>query len=299
MGFFDTGGVPAAAFGDAFFGGLEKRRERDLEREKMAQEKAYRDQQQGMWDARTQLIMQQIEESKRRGQMEQQKMLMGQDRDSAYRRAVTGMFERPVSGDEFLGGGEGMPHQPTSADMFQTTAPWMTPANMTSLIGKQMEMEKPREVKPREVKEPQLTIVPGAGGKPVWGEKKIGTQVYEKPGKEKVPSIPYAIEKYDKSKKAKQKFKWNEVTGEHDIPIGDPEPVSKQEALAVERTYNIWAAARRKRGESVPDFDWFYEKVYKSPNAMAYIFGGGMPPGIDMPGGKQELKYNPTTGKFE
>ena len=147
MGFFDTGGVPAAAFGNAFFGGMERRQTRDLEREKMAQEKAYRDQQQGMWDARTQMIMQQIEESKRKGQMEQQKMLMGQEQQSGFRRAATGMFERPAPGDELLGGGEGMPHQPTGADMFQSMAPFMTPANMTSLIGKQMELEKPKELK--------------------------------------------------------------------------------------------------------------------------------------------------------
>jgi hypothetical protein len=63
-----------------------------------------------------------------------------------------------------------------------------------------------------------------------------------------------------------------------------------------QRAYDLWSAAKVKRGEKAPDFDFFYEKVYKTPNAASFIFGGLTPPGAS---GPQKLDYNPKTGKFE
>ena len=120
-----------------------------------------------------------------------------------------------------------------------------------------------------------------------------GLKPYEKPVQptDKTPTPSEYVWK-NVGKGMKQQMRYNLQTKAHDIPYGAAEPIEKttEKDSAAENAYKLWAAAKRKRGDKVPDFDVFYETVYNKPNAAQLIFGGGPP---------KEMTYDPKTGAFK
>jgi len=177
----------------------------------------------------------------------------------------------------------------------------------TEAMKQRVELEKARIAGGKTGRKLQIIHGPEGATKVVWvteGQDYTpptgwSTEKPEKDPKGKDPTPPMYIEQ-DIGNNMVQKYAWNSQTRKHDIVFGKPSPKFKPEGTARESAaqiaYELWAAAKKKRGEKVPDFDHFYEKVYRAPNAAQIIFGGLGAPG-ESP--RKEMTYNPATGKFE